>query len=165
MFSKFLEFGGLFERKLFEHHWSRGSVRQPVVVEKICILPIGSGLWLPVKVWTSSINKTARDLQASQAMSKLLEAQLKSQLDVLNKRIRDVGFHVPTALVSSDQKGLYRMVKFDGAITVEYSEESFRLETGVKKPEVRKEVYRPTIKLSRPRQNNGGNNGKNNGGN
>lgn len=167
LFSKIVELGGLFERKLFKTYWSRGSTRQPVVVEKICILPIGSGLWFPVKVWTTGLSKTASRLQQNKAQAALLEATMKAQLDALNKRIKEVGYHAPEVMVSSDDRpGVFRMVKFDGSISVEFSEDSFKLETGPKKPEYRTEVYEPTIKLHRPRQNNSGkgNNGNNNGG-
>lgn len=134
-----------------------------VLIEQVCILPIGGGVWFPVRNLTKRL--TALESSQTHAEKQLedIKANVKHETDYINKEIDRIGFFTNTALIK-DSDGNYKIA--DLRQLVDFRLGKKRELTTADKPKV-KEVKFSNLSIqerpSKGNSNNGGNkSGKNN---
>lgn len=128
---------------------------KPTLHEMVCILPIGRGVWWPVKNLTERLDEIRTKTEIADRNLKDLKAMYKNEHDHVRNYIKERGnFYAGTAIVIDD-KGTARMQTVEDFFNFELD-----MKLGLvaeKKDDTKKksEPIRPDIQLIRPgRQNN-----------
>ena len=130
--------------------WSVRKHNKTVFIEQVNILPIGGGLWLPVR----NLTKTLRNLEARLAIAEkqyeVLKHAVQFERDAVEKEINRVGYFTEAYVEKDPVTGEYR--EFDARAFVKLSLGKDVTSLNKKETGIKKVTHTPLIAMSRPRQ-------------
>lgn len=142
-------------RRVVAMHPSKS--KQVQLFEQICILPIGGGLWFPVRNLTKQLVELEERLALTQKSLENLKASVKNEKDYINDEMKRIGFYADTTLVKDPDSGEFKIV--DVHQLIEFRLGNNRAVVGGDKatPKIRKETFGNLLVETR-RPNNGSQN-------
>lgn len=132
------------------------------LIEQVCILPVGGGLWFPIRNLTRTLSKLEGSLSAAEKQLDRIKNSLEEETAYINKEIERIGFYTDAALVKDPTTGEFKIVDF--RTLVDFRLGNKRKVTASSKPKTRKEVYSNLlIETRKPKDNSGKDKGNNKG--
>lgn len=118
--------------------YASAKTKKISLIEQVCILPIGGGLWFPVRNLTKSLESLEKGFAVASKHLENLTDGIKAETEYINKEIERIGFFAESTLVKDPVTGEYHIVDLRTLI-------DFRLK-GKKvvanpRPKSRKEVF------------------------
>lgn len=95
-------------RRVVAMHPSKS--KQVQLFEQICILPVGGGLWFPVRNLTKQLVELEERLALTQKSLENLKASVKNEKDYINDEMKRIGFYADTTLVKDPDTGEFKIV-------------------------------------------------------
>lgn len=125
----------------------------PHLVQEVCILPIGSGIWFPIRSITKNLRRMHREHSELVKRVDVAVANIKAEVDDLNRLIDEVGYsNVPVLIQQADGK----FVEDTTSNAINYALKDFGGKLAVKpeKSVTKKQRFKPVVDPHRPRGNN-----------
>lgn len=123
------------------------------LVEKMCILPIGGGLWITVRDLTTKLAQLKRKHDDLVHGTDITKMQIQAEVDHINAVIEEVGFYAPSS-VAMQPDGTFEYVQVDDIVRFHIDVKDIGLKAGKKEKKVSKHVYTPAVNPHPPRNNN-----------
>lgn len=95
-------------RRVVAMHPSKS--KQVQLFEQICILPVGGGLWFPVRNLTKQLVELEERLALTQKSLENLKASVKNEKEYINDEMKRIGFYADTTLVKDPDTGEFKIV-------------------------------------------------------
>lgn len=148
----------LARRIVVNRNWKSNTIS---LVEQVCIIPFGGGLWFPVRNLTKELDKLEVKLAVAEKIAEGLKASIKGEKDYINKEIERVGFYTDTVLVKND-KGDYKIINVKDIVDFKLGND--RKVTASAKPKTRT-VKNENLLIETRKPKDSGNNKKQKGNN
>lgn len=113
--------------------------KQISLIEQVCILPIGGGLWFPVRNLTKSLEALEKRFSEVAKVLKSTKDSLEAETEYINKEIDRIGFYTETTLLKDPATGEYRIVDMKELVDFRLGKD--RKVVANAKPKSRKEVF------------------------
>lgn len=129
------------------------------LIEQVCILPIGGGLWFPVRNLTRSLSRLEAQLAVTETQLQGVKASIAQETSYINKEMERIGFYADAALVKDPKSGEFKIVDLRSLVDFRLGNNS-RGVVATEKEKVRKEVFANLLIETRKPKEHGNDNKK-----
>lgn len=131
--------------------WSVRKHNRPVFIEQVNIIPIGGGVWFPVRNITKHLRDKEAQLLRMHKAYEDLKSSVKREREFVEEEINRIGYYTESYVIKDPETGDYK--EFDARKFVKISlgndTPTLKKDSGVKKV-----THVPLVNANRPRSNN-----------
>lgn len=135
--------------------WSVGKHNRTVFIEQVNIIPLGGGVWLPVRNLTKQLRLKEAALLRAKKMYDELSESVKRERSFVEAEINRIGYFTESYVIKDPATGEYKEFDARHFVKITLGGDTPTLKKDIK---LKKVTHTPLVMTTRPRT--GGNNKK-----